>query len=95
MKSIKRLHDQAEREVACIEAKLCDEIRDRLVVPYCKRRGLTFIAGMGSWRFWKGDEQIDDDKLPREIRDALNRPCLSNSNVQDIGSLVPDYGGEA
>lgn len=66
-----------------------DDIRTRIVIPYCERTGMRFKAGMGSWSFdhpTKG-YQFNED-APKYVREPLGDELLSR---QDIGSVILDY----
>jgi hypothetical protein len=74
--------NRLEREMDAAVQVLANRVREEKIAPLCRRRGWTFMSGMGTWSFygppgrsWTGYEgpmPIDDDKVPRAIRDLLD-----------------------
>lgn len=70
--------------------KLAAKVREKYVVPYCKAKGYTFVAGMGGWAFYdKNDDVVES--LPVRITHNLG---LYVSTANDLGSLMNDYTKE-
>lgn len=61
--------------------KLAESARAE-ILPYFKKRGFDFRAGNGSWLisrpeadsapYYRPDDHVEDDELPKNIRDLLN-----------------------
>ena len=87
----KAFYDECER--------VADEVRERLVLPICKRHRLTFAAGMGSWSFY--DDRYTDlgRHVVHDLDDAKRFPGLTKvmkaiqlevDRNSDIGDYVRD-----
>jgi len=51
-------------------------IRDKVVIPYCKKHGYSFSAGMGSWNFSDRDGEIFEPGVTyHKRRDRPSRSC--------------------
>lgn len=87
------LHTSYEMYVLDVELFLCKLHREH-VIPYCQRHGLSFVAGNGTWCFWKGDAdsigQDDEDKLPAGLY-ALLTSAIPGFPGNDVGSYMPDF----
>jgi hypothetical protein len=77
--------------------KLAEQTRTE-ILPYFKKHGLDFMAGNGSWVITIVDKEngreaddyemlVDDDKLPKNIRDAL---MLEVAYADHLGFYVRD-----
>jgi hypothetical protein len=74
--------------------ELASRIREDHVVPFCRRKGWDFCAGMGSWGFYppKGEPRgslpfsTDHDRLPKRLVAMLDAETLNRG--QSIGSFI-------
>jgi hypothetical protein len=87
---------QVEKELARLEREyykglhaLADRVRAENVVPFVKRTGLEFNAGMGSWSFGSGSAMLnafdsgDDGRMPKRLYAVLDARDIRG---QDLGS---------
>lgn len=89
---------EAVQAAFCSEVeKLAEEARSE-ILPYFKKHDLDFMAGNGSWRITRLDEEngreaddyevlVDDDELPENIRDLL---WLEVARADHLGFYVRD-----
>jgi hypothetical protein len=94
---------QVEKELARLEREyykglhaLTSRVRKENVIPYVRRTGLEFTAGMGSWFFGHGDKvqasshyAHPDGRFPKRLYAILDARDIRG---QDIGSQTQDYG---
>jgi len=87
------LHTDFEEKVK----KIAEREFINIVIPFLKRRGWQFIAGMGTWWIGPGDgdnrypEDYPEDEEFKEIGELLG--VVVEGMNQELGSLMPDYKG--
>lgn len=95
--ALERALARAEREHSRAEAAAIEAARQKYIIPFCERRGWSFVAGMGTYGFRTADDEhaagsaiwdSDIDSLPKRVRAALSTETLTG---QDAGSLMRDY----
>lgn len=89
------------KKLDAIVDSMCDRIRTDHVIPFCQKKKLNFLAGMGGWTFYYARHRdrkkgtyilgiMDVEKVPESLRALLEVPYpLGNNN--DLGSLTQDY----
>ena len=88
----------AVRRRANIETdKIANDVRKRYVIPFCKKHGMRFIAGMGSWSFHKpgqyplwNDDNIENISGSSRMLEALRSELPTNPG-QALGSIIESY----
>lgn len=71
-------------------ALLINAAHAKHVVPYCDKKGYTFLSGMGGFSFHDSKGRyVDEDKLPKRLLVVLNADLLYGNN--DAGALMPNY----
>ena len=96
-----KLEQAAEQYDSRIYA-IADEVRAKLVIPFCKKHGCRFMSGMGTYFFYDGGEIENVSLLSewpyevtpevKEVFDAL-RLDFNNGQVE-LGEVVRDYSPE-
>lgn len=93
-KKIEKIYGARDRELE----KLSEEVRQKFVIPACRRHGLTFAAGMGSYTFYDADGVVDRrDAEERGFALALKAYDVMDVDVDSTGNLgtwVLDVGVE-
>jgi len=95
--------ERVERELESLYTDLEEKVNKiaerefvNVVLPFLKRRGWQFIAGMGTW--WIGPKDGDNrysKDYPEDIEFGEIEKLLSvviDGMNQELGSLMPDYG---
>jgi len=65
------------RESCCERIEnVAKDYRERVLIPLCKKHRLTFVSGMGSFCFWRGNTWISEEEEARrlgldDVADAL------------------------
>lgn len=89
-KTLEREIDKLDRAYWDGVDALCDRVRADHVVPFCRRKGWDFAAGMGSWAFYRPvssyahDRVVDHDELPKRLRAMLD----AEVHGQNLGALI-------
>lgn len=74
---------------------LCAKVRQENIIPFCDKRNVRFVAGMGGWSFTntKGDSAAgadwDEWALPKRLKEILNTDLPGHG--QGLGSMCEDY----
>jgi len=73
---------------------LAAQVRASHVVPYCDRRNVKFVSGMGGYTFTMADGRNlsgwdGAGEVPRYLSDALNLGCVQQSTC--LGAYMDDY----
>ncbi len=71
--------------------KLAEEIREKKLLPFCKRKRYTYLSGNGTFSFYdRNGNVVDMDRTAelRRLKDLLDLPVLSRDDV--IGFYVLD-----
>lgn len=64
-----------EQEYEHALERLCEEVRAEVVLPFCRKHKLTYLAGNGSYSFYTGaTRQIDDVVNDPEAAEQLGYP---------------------
>jgi len=95
--SLQKELDKLNAQYDKAATKLLSEARAKYVIPFCDKHSLKFVAGMGTWCFWKnGDlwkgEQIwgdDKEDMPKRLLAVLDAEMHNCPN--SAGSLMEDY----
>lgn len=83
-KKIEKIYGARNRELE----KLAAEVRQKFVIPACRRYGLTFAAGMGSYTFYDADGSVDRrDASERGFALALKAYDVMDVDVDSAGNL--------
>jgi hypothetical protein len=84
--------DMEQRRYAAALSQIADDWREQVLIPFCRRKGWRFTAGMGTWCFWDRDNahRFGDDKgIPSGIRSVLE---MSIDGDNSFGAVyVQDY----
>lgn len=94
----KSVEGRVEASVAELDRKVTEiaaEVRERLVVPLCRRRGFGFLAGNGDYFFHgtkRGEsvrygDSLDDD-TPADVRRVLAVLDIEITHGQHLGFYV-------
>ena len=94
--------DAGVKKLEAVVDSFCDRIRTDHIIPFCQKKKLNFLAGMGGWTFnyarhrdrEKGTyipRAMAVEKVPESLRALLQVPYPLNSNNNDLGSLTQDY----
>lgn len=72
---------------------IATEITERLIAPFCKRWGVTFVAGMGDWCFYAPENspcRPGEPVEPSSYNPALNTPDDSEEDLNYYRYGLPD-----
>ena len=69
--------------------KLALQVQKEVVIPYCRKRGLRFSAGMGTWTFRYKNGKSANRSIHKNIRNLLN--CQRGHWQVPLGSLMEDF----
>jgi hypothetical protein len=94
--------DAGVKKLEAVVDSFCDRIRTDHIIPFCQKKKLNFLAGMGGWTFYYARHRdrtkgtyilgiMDVEKVPESLRALLEVPYPLNSNTNDLGSLTQDY----
>jgi ribosomal protein L37AE/L43A len=91
-KQVERIEDRLRDEID----KLAEQYRQSHVIPFCNRRNLKFIAGMGGWAFFDTKGEVfggffypDSTGLPKTLVAVLDTDVYMGQ--QCLGSLMQNY----
>ena len=105
MRNVQRKLDELRDEMARDVDALAEKVRAELVIPFCDKHSLKFVAGMGTWLFFTADgdqfgsgydwteSRAGKIRMSKTLRDALSADVYYCQN--DLGSLIPDYTSRA
>jgi hypothetical protein len=76
--------------------QIANDVREKVIVPICKRRKWTFASGMGTYCFYRTDNGpvMEYEKLPKDVDRALEICKIEVSYKSDLGDYINDYKGE-
>lgn len=93
-KSIELIMKQAEDNIN----QLASQFRKNVLIPFCKKHGVTFAAGNGVFVFYKNGKGLYNDefdngfKIDPEIINILN--ITTTGNVSDFSHYIEDITSE-
>jgi hypothetical protein len=68
---------------------IAERIRKECIIPFCDKKKLGFVSGMGGYNFRKSNGEIyPNENLPKTIKEILDKDII---NGQVIGSMMEDY----
>jgi hypothetical protein len=91
--------DEAQSRFDSEIVRLADEVREKVIIPICKRRGWTFTTGMGVYGFYdkNGDVVYLDDgfyhgtrPIPKDLKRSLDI-CRIVAGQHELGLYIEDY----
>jgi hypothetical protein len=76
--------------------QIANDVREKVIVPICKRRKWTFSSGMGIYGFYRTDNRpiMEAETLPKDVDRALEICSIEVSYSSELGHYINDYQGE-
>lgn len=69
--------------------KILETVRRVVIIPLCRRRKWTFLAGNGTWMFCKGEQIISVESVPEKVVEILQLEFLNGGRFP-IGTCIPN-----
>lgn len=85
-----KILQRGQAQLEKLTDKVCDDVRREHLIPFCDKKGVKFVSGMGSWAFYDSrGEVLWNRQIPKRLLHLLEASTYSYHN--SLGSFINDY----